>query len=47
MTLYEIAMRVRIRDKNQDTPIELWGMEGNVVVVEAPPQPGGEYTHAP
>ncbi len=45
MTLYETAMRIRIRDKNQDTPMGLWGIEGEIVGVENPPSPGGEYTH--
>ena len=45
--LYEPAMRVRVRDRNQETPMGLWGQEGEIVGVENPPATDGEYTHTP
>ncbi len=46
MPLFEASMRVRIKDRHQDTPMGLWGKEGEVVGVNTPPPPGGEFNFA-
>lgn len=47
MTRYGIASRVRVRGNDQETPLGLWGKAGLVVGIDAPPLPGGEFTHRP
>ena len=42
MPLYEPAMRVRIRDRNPDTPMGMWGQAGEVVSVNYLSLPSGE-----
>lgn len=47
MSLYEVSMRVRIRDRHQDTPKGLWGKEGEIFGVDNPLAMSGEYIHPP
>ena len=44
MALYEPPMRVRIRDRNPDTPMGMWGQAGEVVSVNYLSVPLGEST---
>ena len=44
MSLYEPPMRVRIRDRNPDTPMGMWGQAGEVISVNYLSIPSGEIT---
>ena len=44
MPLYELSMRVRIRNRHPDSPMGMWGQAGEVVGVNYLSIPQGEST---
>lgn len=47
ITTYHIASRVRIRDRDQETPLGMWGKSGLVVGIDALARSGGNFNHRP